>query len=96
VDAIPNIDMDRMYELIVNECRKDAEEMSLMFLGPDAVNPVAQRISLGYVCPGRVHVVDDALTKVQQSSHDADVACSLPPNLRTQKQQDLAEVLSCA
>jgi hypothetical protein len=92
------IDMNEWYDVTVESCNRDeqgwrmsvAQEFGQGYSSNDAI-----RTSMEAICPGRAHMVDDAIKAVQGSSRDADLACSLAPNQRTSQQQQLAETLGC-
>lgn len=90
-------DMNRLYQLTVEDCNNTPEQMQkfLALAINDRGAPEITRVGMRYVCPGRVHMVDDALTELQRSRSEIRAACATPPNLRTSKQQELIDAVGC-
>lgn len=89
--ALANPDMDSLYEVMATHfCKLDVDQMALNMTLSDA-DPAGTRTSMNYVCPSRAHLVDEALTQLQETSDSFEQACRTPKNLRTQKQQQALE-----
>ena len=96
--ASPGIDMDNWYNIAVTDCEQTQRELSLrVAITIDRGNSVGpMRTSMKYVCPSRAYMVDDALEQIQKNEQENDLACSLPYNQRTEKQQQWVEAIGCA
>lgn len=89
--AQSEIDMDRMYELTVKGCNTSLEDWTLQLAyeadHPSSVTPDLHRANMERVCPGRAHVIIDALQQNQDRGHDVERICSMSPGARTEQQQ---------
>lgn len=97
-DAIPNIDMDRLYELTAEDCDTSADEIGMRLaiaIDRGGPSPDFYRVNLRRVCPGREHVIDDELLKMQETDKKIREACRAPARLRTAEQQTWAELEGC-
>jgi len=97
-DVDPGIDMDEWYDLAADLCDDSESEMRIYVAHAidNQWSIAPMRASLPYVCPSRGDALDTALAAVQESSSEADFACSLPVYQRTEHQQFLAEAVGCA
>lgn len=86
--ALANPDMDTLYSVTVKECNDTQDEMTLMLTLAGA-DPNLIRTAMKYVCPGRVHMVDDGLVQIQQNDNEVAQICRTPPSMRTEKQAEL-------
>ena len=93
------INMDQWYDMVVENCNDDLSEWRTAIAlsidqGLSSLNDL-WRTSMKYICPSRAHLVDDAIAEIQESNREANLACTLPRNMRTSQQQSLAEALGC-
>jgi hypothetical protein len=86
--ASANPDMDTLYDVTVKDCNDTQDQMTLG-LTLAGVNPNLIRTDMNYVCPGRAHMVDDGLLKIQQNDSELSQICRTPPSMRTEQQAEL-------
>ncbi len=88
--ALANPDMDTLYDVTVKECNDTQDQMTLELTLAGA-DPNLIRTNMKYVCPGKAHMVDDGLLKIQQNNSEFGQACRTPPSMRTENQAQLIE-----
>lgn len=86
-------DLEALYDLAKKDCA--AEDPSDLAMGLTLVGamPDVDRINMQYICPSKAHLIDDALSSIQDASSSFEEACALAPNLRTEEQQDMVEAV---
>ena len=84
---LANPDMDGLNKVTLGQCNGQRDMTTMMTMtGADAN---LSRTDMKYVCPTRAHMVDVALTQIQQNSVDLAQACKTQKSLRTVQQQEL-------
>lgn len=69
-DAIPDVDMDKMYELTVENCESDVSQIwaQLAFAADRHYNTAeTMRASMRQVCPSREHLIDEAEANMREA-----------------------------
>ncbi|CQD21569.1 hypothetical protein BN970_05052 [Mycolicibacterium conceptionense] len=97
-NASSNPDMDKLYELTADQCDDTLDEMRTglaIAIDNHYLTPDTTRTNMMYVCPGREHIVDDALKAMQETDAKIREACRAPKELRTSDQKMWTDLEGC-